>query len=245
MPCRMCHLAAGRCWTGEVGARAACLGAVQGAFWHRCRECNGESAEIWPLSPLHSLHLWVGAGSRAGGQRARRTRRSGRACRRDRLRHVSNKREDIENPQNGPVADAEVPPIMRFGAVVVLVQCLAILVYVVQLFIDQFTATDHNLESESAAAGYVNIGTAVFLLIIFGFLAYVAVQTLKGRPRATGAIVLIEAILAGVAIYMFRGGVPLLGTATLASAVLALIGIFHPASRDYNEARYAQRKARR
>lgn len=158
---------------------------------------------------------------------------------------MSNKREDIENPQNAPVADVEVPPIMRFGAVVVLVQCLAIFVYVVQLLIDQFTATDHNLESESAAAGYVNIGTAVFLLIIFGYLAYVAVQTLKGRPRATGAIVLIEAILAGVAIYMFRGGAVVLGIATLISVVLALVGVFHPRSAAYNEAQYEERKARR
>lgn len=134
---------------------------------------------------------------------------------------------------------------MRFSAAVALAQCAAMFVYAATLIVSQFTDHTSTLESESAAAGYVNIGTAAFLLIIFGFVGYAAVSTLRGNPRATGAIVLVEAILAGVAIYMFRGGVPLLGTATLASAVLALIGIFHPASRDYNEARYAQRKARR
>ena len=91
---------------------------------------------------------------------------------------------------------------MRFGAMVVLVQCLAIFVYVVTLIRDQFLATEHTLESDSPVAGYVNIGTAVFLLIIFGYIAFVSVETLRGRPRATGAVVLIEAILGGVAIYL-------------------------------------------
>lgn len=134
---------------------------------------------------------------------------------------------------------------MRFSAVVVLVQCVAMFIYAATLIVSQFTDHTSTLESDSPAAGYVNLGTATFLLIIFGYIAYAAVSTLKGEPRATGAVVLVEAILAGVAIYMFRGGVPLLGVATLLSAVLALVGIFHPASREYNEARYAQRKARR
>lgn len=138
-----------------------------------------------------------------------------------------------------------VPAIMRFSAFVVLVQCAAIFIYVATLIVSQFTDHTSTLESESAAASYVNIGTAVFLLIIFGFVGYAAVSTLKGTPRATGAVVLVEAILAGVAVYMFRGGAPLLGVATLASALLALVGIFHPATRDYNEARYELRKARR
>ena len=138
-----------------------------------------------------------------------------------------------------------VPAVMRFSAIVVLVQCAAMFAYAASLIVSQFTDHTSTLESESAAANYVNIGTATFLVIIFGFVGYAAVSTLKGNPRATGAVGLVEAILAGVAVYMFRGGVPLLGAATLASAVLALVGIFHPASRDYNEARYAQRKARR
>ncbi len=134
---------------------------------------------------------------------------------------------------------------MRFSAIVVLVQCAAIVVYVASLIISQFTEHTSTLESQSPAANYVNIGTALFLLIIFGYVGFAAVSTLRGNPRAIGAVVLVEAILAGVAIYMFRGGIPLLGAATLASAALALIGIFHPASREFNEARYAQRKARR
>ena len=143
------------------------------------------------------------------------------------------------------VALGTVPAVMRFSAVVVLLQCAAMFIYASFLIASQFTEHTSTLESESPAANYINIGTATFLVIIFGYIAYAAVSTLKGNPRATGAIVLVEAILAGVAVYMFRGGVPLLGAATLASAVLALIGIFHPATREYNEARYEQRKARR
>lgn len=61
-------------WVPGLRARAPCR-----SCWHRCRECNRESAEIWPFSPLHSRHLWVGAGSRAGDRRA--AERDGRAAR--------------------------------------------------------------------------------------------------------------------------------------------------------------------
>lgn len=142
-------------------------------------------------------------------------------------------------------APAVMPPVMRFGAVVVLVQCAAIFAYCASLLISQANGPAADLESESAAANYVNVGTAIFLLIIFGFLAWIAIETLRGRPRGTGAIVLIEAILFGVSIYMFRGGAVALGIATLLSVVLALIGVFHPQARAYNEAAYAVRKSNR
>ena len=143
-------------------------------------------------------------------------------------------------------ASAVVPPIMRFGAVVVLVQCLAMFVYAGSLLVAQVRGVqDSSLESDSAATHFVPLGTAVFLLIIFGFLTWVGLETLRGRPRSTGAVVLIEAIFIGVAIYMFRGGAPALGFATLLSALLALVGVFHPQSREYNEALYEVRKANR
>lgn len=141
---------------------------------------------------------------------------------------------------------ATVPPLMRFGAVIVLVQCLAIFVYAGSLIYNQLTgAGDSTLESDSSAVHYVSLGTAIFLLIIFGFIAFVAVSTLRGKPRSTGAIVLIEAILTGVAFYMFSGGAILLGIATLLSTVLVLYTVFHPESARYNEARYELRKAQR
>lgn len=134
---------------------------------------------------------------------------------------------------------------MRFGAVVVLVQCLAMFAYAAWLIAATFTGSASDLQSDSGATRYVNIGTAVFLAIVFGFVAWAALGTLRGTPRAEGAIVLVEAILCGVAIYMFRGGAVGLGEVTVASAVLALVGMFHPQSREYNEARYEARKARR
>ncbi|SNV60903.1 hypothetical membrane protein [Corynebacterium imitans] len=139
-----------------------------------------------------------------------------------------------------------VPPLMRFGAVIVLVQCLAIFVYAASLIYNQLMgASDSTLESDSAAVHFVSLGTAIFLLIIFGFIAFVAVSTLRGKPRSTGAIVLIEAILTGVAFYMFSGGAILLGIATLLSTALVLYTVFNPESARYNEARYELRKAQR
>lgn len=140
---------------------------------------------------------------------------------------------------------AQPPAVLRYGAAVVLLQCAALFAYAIFLVVSQFTSHDSTLESASPAAHYVNLGTAAFLFIVFGFVGHAAWTILRGEPRATGAIVLAEAILIGVSFYMFRGGVPLLGTATLLSAVLALVGIFHPQSTAYNEARYAERKARR
>lgn len=136
------------------------------------------------------------------------------------------------------------PPLMRYGAYVVLLQCLAVLGYVVSLLVNQFSGGESVLESDSAAAGYVNIGTAIFLSIIFGFIAWVAAETLRGRPRSQGAVMLIEMILIGVAIYMFRGGAPWMGLATLITAVFTLFTILHPATRRYAEARYAVDRGR-
>lgn len=141
---------------------------------------------------------------------------------------------------------ATVPPLMRFGAIVVLVQCLAMFGYAASLIYTQLVGVDHStLESESAAANFVSLGTAIFVLLIFGFVAFVAVSTLRGTPRSTGAIVLIEAILTGVAFYMFSGGAILLGIATLLSTALVLYTVFHPESARFNEARYEIRKSER
>lgn len=131
------------------------------------------------------------------------------------------------------------PQLMRYGALVVLLQCLVMAGFVVSLLVNQFGGGESVLESDSAAASYVNIGTAIFLSIIFGFVAWLATQTLRGRPRGQGAIMLIEIILIGVAMYMFRGGAPLMGVATLVTAAFTLLTILHPATRRYAEARYA------
>lgn len=163
---------------------------------------------------------------------------------------ANKKRPDPQPPKRVPApsphhAPAEMPNVMRFGALVVLVQCFAIFVYCITLLVSQVQGPGESLQSDAAATKYVNIGTVVFLAIIFGFLAWVATETLRGRPKSTGAIVLIEAIFFGVSIYMFRGGAVLLGIATLLSAALALVGMLHPQSRAYNEALYEERKSRR
>lgn len=136
------------------------------------------------------------------------------------------------------------PQILRYGMGMALLQCLAIFGYIIFLLVDQFRGRSSTIESDSAATGYINIGTAIFLAIIFGFIAWVAVQTLRGRPRGQGAILLIEAILCGVAIYMFRGGVPWLGAATLLSAVFVIVALLNPATRRFEEAQYAHMRGR-
>ncbi|MCP1387952.1 hypothetical protein M5J20_07080 [Corynebacterium sp. TA-R-1] len=141
---------------------------------------------------------------------------------------------------------AVMPPLLKYGMVVVLLQCAAMFAYIISLLVSQFGGQSTSvIESQSAAAGYVSLGTAVFLAIIFGFIAYAAVSTLRGKPMAQGGILLIEAILVGVAIYMFRGGVPMLATATLITAIFGLIALLHPDTRRFEEARYALKNERR
>ncbi|WP_288832923.1 hypothetical protein [uncultured Corynebacterium sp.] len=139
-------------------------------------------------------------------------------------------------------AEGEPPAVLRFGAIVVLVQCAALFAYALWLAVTNLRGVaDNSVESESAAAQYVGVGTAVFIVIVFGFVAYSAVRMFRGRSTGSGAIVLIEAILIGVAFYMFSGGAVLLGLVTLLSAALALAMIFHPASWEYSRAAYARR----
>ncbi|AWB83556.1 hypothetical protein C3E79_02840 [Corynebacterium liangguodongii] len=147
-----------------------------------------------------------------------------------------------------PAASVPVPAIVRFGGAVVALQCAAMFVYAISLIATNLRAraggAASSLQSDSGAANYVGVGTAVFLLVVFGFVAFHAVRTVAGRPSGRGAIVLIEAILLGVAVYMFSGGAPALGAATAASALAALVGVFHPAAVQYWEARYELRRQR-
>lgn len=151
------------------------------------------------------------------------------------------------SPDTDPNAGSPAPPaVLRFGAAAVLLQCAVLFGYAVFLIASNLRgAADGSVASQSRAAHYVGVGTAVFIIIVFGFVAYSAMRLLRGRSTGSGAIVLIEAILIGVAFYMFSGGAWALGTATLLSAALALVGVFHPASWEYLRAIYARQSAAR
>lgn len=124
-----------------------------------------------------------------------------------------------------------------------LLQCLVIFGYIATLLYSQIKGVENSsLESAAAATDYVSLGTAIFLAIIFGFVAYVAISTLRGRPKGAGAVVLIEAILLGVAFYMFQGGVLLAAVATALSAVIVLVCMLHPVTRQFQEAVYRRNR---
>ena len=60
-------------------------------------------------------------------------------------------------PNSPEVAHGTVPAVMRFSAVVVLLQCAAMFIYAASLIVSQFTEHTSTLESDSPAANYVNI----------------------------------------------------------------------------------------
>ena len=76
--------------------------------------------------------------------------------------------------------------------------------------------------SDSGAKGFVGLGTAIFLFIVFGFVIVGSWAFVKGKRWGRGAIVLVEFILAAIAFQMFSGGSPILGSVTLASAAVVL-----------------------
>lgn len=102
------------------------------------------------------------------------------------------------------------------------------------------TGLSQDITSESTNASWIGLGTAIFMIIIFGFVLAGAISLLRGHRWGRGPIVLLEIILLPIAFQMFSGGTILLGTVTVVTAALALIGIFHPRSIEWFSENYGR-----
>ncbi|OFK65318.1 hypothetical protein HMPREF2806_12215 [Corynebacterium sp. HMSC076G08] len=109
------------------------------------------------------------------------------------------------------------------AAGIAVVQSIAVIIFGIFLIVREVSGAENDsMVSDSGATGFVGLGTAIFIFIVFGFVIVGSWAFVKGKRWGRGAIVLVEFILGAMAFQMFSGGSVLLGIVTLASAGLVL-----------------------
>ena len=120
-------------------------------------------------------------------------------------------------------SSAGAPRSVLLSAGIAVAQSIAVIVFGIFLIVREVTGAENSsMVSDSGAKGFVGLGTAIFLFIVFGFVIVGSWAFVKGKRWGRGAIVLVEFILAAIAFQMFSGGSPILGSVTLASAAVVL-----------------------
>lgn len=85
---------------------------------------------------------------------------------------------------------------------------------------------------------WVGIGTAVYLLIIFGTVIAAAISMLTGRRWGRGPVVFLQIILLPISFYMVQGGAYLFAAVTGISALLGLVMLFNSQATQWAAARH-------
>lgn len=143
-------------------------------------------------------------------------------------------------------ASGEAPAPMKAAAVMAVLEGIVAIGYGIYLAVEQVrTGADENLvQSDTSAFAFVGIGTALFILLTFGPMAYGGINILRGNQWGRSIIVFMNALMAAIAFYMFSGGATLLGAVTLLSAVITLICALHPASTAWATAAFDARRGK-
>lgn len=138
------------------------------------------------------------------------------------------------------------PAPMKLAAVVAIIEGAVAIGYGAYFAITQARmGVDETLvESDTAAFAFVGLGTALFILAVFGPMIYGAVNILRGRTWGRSLMVFINVLLLGISIYMFTGGATTLGAVTLLAGLLVLGCALHPASTSWASAEFDARRAR-
>lgn len=124
-----------------------------------------------------------------------------------------------------------VPGTLKFGAVISLIQVAAAAAVAIYLIVaDLRGGAGASIESDAAAADWIGVGTAVFLLILFGTVGAGAVNLLSGRTWGRTPLVMMDVLLIPVAVYMGMEGLWAPALAVGLAAVLSLGGVMHPQS---------------
>lgn len=168
--------------------------------------------------------------SQQAAQQARQEQRE-RAARQDREAEATRTRELKGTSAPGPV---------KLVALIAVVQSLIVIGFGVFL-IYRFAihADNPNMVSESTNADFVNIGTAIFIFIIFGFVILGSIAMLRGKRWGAGAIALVNAIFVPSSFEMMSGGSVALGVAALVSALIVLYILFlMPVAKQWFEANW-------
>ena len=120
-------------------------------------------------------------------------------------------------------AGGRAPGAVIAAAGIAVLQSIAVIIFGIFLIVRELTGAENDsMVSDSGAAGFVGLGTAIFVFIVFGFVIVASWAFVKGKRWGRGAIVLVEFILGAIAFQMFSGGSAALGAVTLASAAVVL-----------------------
>ncbi len=133
------------------------------------------------------------------------------------------------------------PQPVYIAAAIAIVQSLVVIVFGLFLAYRTVSGADNSsMVFDAATPGWVGVGTAIFLLISFGFVIAGSVAMLHGRRWGRGAVVLLELILAASSFQMMSGGALLLGLVVLFSALAALVLVlFVPSSVNWAAAQFS------
>ncbi|MBG6123172.1 hypothetical protein [Corynebacterium aquatimens] len=135
------------------------------------------------------------------------------------------------------------PIAMKVAAVAAIIQSVAVIGYGVYSAVETARGGgESSIESTTGAADFVGYGTAVFIIAVFGFVIYAAVNILRGRQWGRTLIIYINIILLGVAFFMFQGGAAQLGAVTVASVIVVLVAALHPKSRHWAESNFVAKR---
>ena len=134
-----------------------------------------------------------------------------------------NKKQKQSSTTPARTAGGRAPGAVIAAAGIAVLQSIAVIIFGIFLIVRELTGAENDsMVSDSGAAGFVGLGTAIFVFIVFGFVIVASWAFVKGKRWGLGAIVLVEFILGAIAFQMFSGGSAALGAVTLASAAVVL-----------------------
>ncbi|GAB3592960.1 hypothetical protein GCM10027580_10290 [Corynebacterium faecale] len=125
-----------------------------------------------------------------------------------------------------------VPPSIRWGGIIALIQSGIGLAYAFFLVYREMTGQkDPSIVYESTEANtWVGYGTAAFFMIIFGTVFAGAINMMMGRRWGRGPIIMLNIIFFPVAYYMFSEGRYIWAVIVAASAVACMAMLFNARS---------------
>lgn len=123
------------------------------------------------------------------------------------------------------------PGTLKFGAIISLIQVAVAFSFAIYFIIKDLTSgVTESVESSTAAANWIGIGTALYIFLLFGTVCAGAVSLLLGRTWGRTPLVMMDALLIPVAVYMAMEGLWAPAVAVGLAAVLSLGGVLHPQS---------------
>lgn len=139
-----------------------------------------------------------------------------------------------------PVTSSIVPPTIRWGGIIALIQSGIGLAYAFFLIYREMTGQeDPSIVYASAEANtWVGYGTAGFFIIIFGTVFAGALNMMRGRKWGRGPIIMLNIIFFPVAYYMFSEGRYLWAAIVAFSAVACMAMLFNARSVHWMDEQY-------